>query len=280
MQISADAPVLIRPQHSVYRRARESCICFLPFISVLADYLDLVAAVEDTCQHLGIPVWIEGYTPPADPRLRSFSITPDPGVLEINLPPTANWDELESIHTVLFEEATRCQLTAEKFTWQGNRVATGGGSHITLGGATVLDSPFLRRPDLLRSMVVFWQHHPSLSYLFSGAYVGPTSQCPRVDEARMDALYELEVAFRNLPESDCPAWIVDGLFRNLLVDVTGNAHRAEFCVDKLYPPRGHGSEDRPGGAARLRDGAARAHGSSRTALLVRALAAIFWKKPV
>ncbi len=274
---SADAPVLIRPALCVQVREGRLHV-FLPFISVLADYLDLVAAIEDSCLHLGTPVRIEGYTPPSDPRLRSFSVTPDPGVLEINLPPAANWKELESVHTILFEEAARCRLTAEKFTWEGDRVATGGGSHITLGGASALDSPFLRRPDLLRSMVVFWQHHPSLSYLFSGAYVGPTSQCPRIDEARLDALYELEVAFRNMPPSDCPPWIVDGLFRNLLVDVTGNAHRAEFCVDKLYPPEGMGLKI---GLLELRafEMAPHLRMGLATTLLVRALATMFWKTP-
>ncbi len=191
------APELIRP--SLCIQVREGRLhVFLPYASTLADYLDLVAAVEDTCQYLNRPVWLEGYAPPSDPRLRSFSVTPDPGVLEVNLPPASNWDELEQINTVLFEEARKNQLTAEKFTYDGGHVATGGGSHIVIGGATVLDSPFLRRPDLLRSMVAFWQNHPSLSYLFSGMYVGPTSQYPRVDEARMDALYELEIAFSQL----------------------------------------------------------------------------------
>jgi transglutaminase-like putative cysteine protease len=232
-------PELIRPSLCV--QAREGRLhVFLPYASKLADYLDLVSAVEDTCQHLHKSVWLEGYAPPSDPRMRSFSVTPDPGVLEVNLPPASNWDELEQINTVLVEEARRNRLTAEKFNYDGGHVATGGGSHIVIGGATVLDSPFLRRPDLLRSMVAFWQNHPSLSYQFSGMYVGPTSQYPRVDEARMDALYELEIAFSQLPSRDCPPFIVDGLFRNLLVDVTGNSHRAEFCIDKLYPPEGLG----------------------------------------
>ena len=225
-----------------------------------------------------MPVWLEGYPPPSDPRLRSFSVTPDPGVLEVNLPPASNWDELEQINTVLFEEARRNRLTAEKFAYDGSHLATGGGSHIVIGGATVLDSPFLRRPDLLRSMLAFWQNHPSLSYLFSGMYVGPTSQSPRVDEARMDALYELEVAFSNLPASDCPPSIVDGLFRNLLVDVTGNSHRAEFCVDKLYPPEGLGLRL---GLLELRafEMAPHVRMGLIEMLLIRALVCMFWKRP-
>jgi uncharacterized protein (DUF2126 family) len=268
---------LIRPSLCV--QAREGRLhVFLPYASKLADYLDLVAAVEDTCQYLQKTVWLEGYAPPSDPRLRSFSVTPDPGVLEVNLPPAGDWDELKQINTALVEEAHRNRLTAEKFNYDGSHVATGGGSHIVIGGATVLDSPFLRRPDLLRSMVAFWQNHPSLSYLFSGMYVGPTSQYPRVDEARMDALYELEVAFGQLPSNDCPPFIVDGLFRNLLVDVTGNSHRAEFCIDKLYPPEGLGLRL---GLLELRafEMAPHVRMGLVEMLLVRALVSRFWKRP-
>jgi uncharacterized protein (DUF2126 family) len=251
---------------------------FLPYVSVLADYLDLISAVEDTCRHLAMPVWIEGYGPAADPRLRSFSVTPDPGVLEVNLPPASSWDELEQINTVLDEQARANRLTAEKFSNDGSHICTGGGCHVVIGGATVLDSPILRRPHLLRSMVAFWQNHPSLSYLFSGIYVGPTSQCPRVDEARIDALYELEVAFRHLPSEDCQPWIVDGLFRNLLADVTGNTHRAEFCVDKLFPPQGMGLQL---GLLELRAFEMPPHVrmSLLQMLLIRGLVCKFWKSP-
>jgi uncharacterized protein (DUF2126 family)/transglutaminase-like putative cysteine protease len=271
------APELIRPALCV--QARESRLhVFLPYASKLADYLDLVAAVEDTCQYVQTPVWLEGYAPPSDPRLRSFSVTPDPGVLEVNLPPASNWEELEQINTVLFEEAHHNRLTAEKFAYDGSHIATGGGSHIVIGGATVLDSPFLRRPDLLRSMLAFWQNHPSLSYLFSGMYVGPTSQSPRIDEARMDALYELELAFSNLPARDCPPTSMDGLFRNLLVDVTGNSHRAEFCIDKLYPPEGRGLRL---GLLELRafEMAPHVRMGLIEMLLIRALVCMFWKRP-
>ena len=268
---------LIRPALCV--QAREGRLhVFLPYASKLADYLDLVAAVEDTCQYLHQPVWIEGYPPPSDPRLRSFSVTPDPGVLEVNLPPASDWDELEQINTLLFEEARHNRLTAEKFAYDGSHIATGGGNHIVIGGATVSDSPFLRRPDLLRSMLAFWQNHPSLSYLFSGMYVGPTSQSPRIDEARMDALYELELAFRNVPAHDCPPTTMDGLFRNLLVDVTGNSHRAEFCIDKLYPPEGRGLRL---GLVELRafEMAPHVRMALIEMLLVRALVCAFWKRP-
>jgi uncharacterized protein (DUF2126 family)/transglutaminase-like putative cysteine protease len=271
------APELIRPSLCV--EAREGRIhVFLPYAPVLADYLDMVAAVEDTCRFLNMPVWVEGYTPPSDPRMRSFSVTPDPGVLEVNLPPAANWDELESLNAILDEEARRNRLTAEKFDYSGGHTATGGGSHIVIGGATVLDSPLLRRPGLLRSMVAFWQNHPSLSYLFSGTYVGPTSQYPRVDEARMDALYELEVAFQHLPASGCPPETVDALFRNLLADVTGNTHRAEFCVDKLFPPQGLGLRL---GLLELRAFEMPPHMRMGLLqmLLVRALVCRFWKTP-
>ena len=260
-------------------QVRDGRLCiFLPFVPVLADYLDLIAAVEDTCEHLGVSIWVEGYTPPHDLRLRSYGLTPDPGVLEVNLPPTGTWDELEDLNAVLFEEALQNRLIAGKFAYDGGHLATGGGSHIVLGAPSVPDSPMLRRPDLLRSMISFWQNHPSLSYLFSGMYVGPTSQYPRVDEARVDALYELEVAFSQLTGEACPPYILDGLFRNLLVDVTGNTHRAEFCIDKMFPPEGQGLQL---GLLELRAFEMAPHYKMGLLqmLLVRALVCTFWKQP-
>ena len=252
---------------------------FLPPLPRAEDWLALVAAIEQTAAETGRKLVLEGYKPPYDRRVTSFSVTPDPGVIEVNIHPAAHWRDLTGRTAQLYEEARQVGLRAEKFMLDGRHVGTGGGNHVVMGAMTPEDSPFLRRPDLLRSLLGFWHNHPSLSYLFSGLFIGPMSQHPRIDEARQDAVRELEIAFAQVDRASPVApWMLDRLFRNILVDMAGNTHRTEFCIDKMYAPD---SASGRLGLVEFRAFEMPPHAEMAAAqmLLMRTAVAAFWQAP-
>ncbi|MBU4465984.1 MAG: transglutaminase family protein, partial [Actinobacteria bacterium] len=261
---------------------------FLPPTTTFEAYAALLALIEAAATSVGCRIVLEGYGPPPDARLTQLIVTPDPGVIEVNVQPTSSWHDLRDLTFTLYEQARQSRLATEKFDLDGLHTGTGGGNHITLGGAQPVDSPLLRRPDLLASLVTYWQRHPSLSYLFSGRFIGPTSQAPRFDEGRPEAVYEMEIALQevrrlsdsaaDLGERSLP-WVVDRALRHLLTDLTGNTHRAEFCIDKLYSP--DSSRGRLG-LLELRGFEMPPHPQLALvqALLVRSIVAMLWEKPI
>lgn len=206
---------------------------------LLPAYLALLEKIEATLVTQKIrDVILAGYAPPPESALPTLGLASDPGVLEINLTPNATWSDYDAQLADLYAAAKACGLCARKLQLNGREVGTGGGAHLVFGGPTGQLSPFFVFPALLPSVIRYFQHHPALSYAFTGAYMGPSSQAPRIDESTYEALYELEIACAGAESLGSPQNLAlfDLLFRDLLMDRSGNTHRAEISVDKLWNP--------------------------------------------
>ncbi|MCC6994600.1 MAG: transglutaminase family protein [Deltaproteobacteria bacterium] len=211
----------------------------LPALSGVDAFLGVLAAVECATRLLGEEVLIlRGFTPPVDPRCAWLTVTPDPGVIEVNLAPARSLGEFEASMGALHRAATRVGLSAVRYRYNGAVTDSGGGGQITFGGPTPRESPFFQHPELLPGLLRYVNRHPALSYAFAMDCVGSASQGPRPDEGVRERFEELSVALDRIavrPQLQEPETLWQSL-APLLVDASGNAHRAEINIEKLWNP--------------------------------------------
>ncbi len=202
---------------------------------VLTDYLKLLDRVAALAhKHDWRDLVISGYPPEKAGLLRQLILASDPGVIEVNTPPYPRWSQFAACVRKLHRAAAAVGMRAAKLHYNGNIHGTGGGAHICFGGPTPALSPILTLHHLLPGLVRFLQNHPCLGYLFSGQYIGPSSQAPRIDESTYEAVTELEIAFPGAARVAGNPYLFGMLFRDLLMDRTGNTHRAELSIDKMW----------------------------------------------
>jgi uncharacterized protein (DUF2126 family) len=203
-----------------------------------ADFRDLIGLIRGLCVELDLKdVVFCGYGPSGcGEEVVKLGLAADPGVLEVNLPPAKTWNGYDTWLHCCSDAAEAVGLKRTKLQLNGSVYGTGGGSHLAFGGVDLERNPFLQDPVRITSILRYWQHHPALSYLFAGQYVGPGSQAPRVDEGPSHGLYELEVACEGIENSNPPppGEAIDQFLKNLLTDSSGNTHRAELCFDKFH----------------------------------------------
>ncbi len=226
----------------------------------------------------------QGYLPPdltdLDDSWEILGIASDPGVLEINIPPCLHWHD----YALWLSRLESCANSVGLFSWRKDRnefpCGSGGGNHLVFGSPKNEKNGFYENPAWLASILTYWQKHPSLSYLFTGEYVGASSQAPRPDESGIP-LQELDFALADLRDTASPPtpYFTSENLRHLLTDIAGNPHRAEISIDKFYDPL------HPTGLLGLLEFRAietlpHAEWSSAVALLWTALLARLLKKPV
>lgn len=210
----------------------------LPAFSAVDEFLACLADIGAAATAAGLPALVlQGFPPPVDARLAWTSVTPDPAVVEINQAPQPDVTGFLASTREQFEVAQALGLSPYRLQYNGSVSDSGGGGQFTLGGRSPAESPFLSIPHLLPRLVRYFNHHPALSYLFAPDYVGGASQSPRSDEGTRDAFRELEVALQQLASAPQPS--AEFLWASLapfLADPSGNRHRSELNIEKLWNP--------------------------------------------
>lgn len=209
---------------------------FLPPL-LQAPLLALLEGVAATLRDLHLADAIfGGYVPSDEASVWSrLAIASDPGVLEVNLPPCLTWRDYAHWLDVLERACAPAGLRSYKQLSAEEQIGSGGGNHLLFGGPSLDENPLFTHPAWVTSMLRYWQHHPSLAYLFTGQYVGSSSQAPRPDECA-SSLYDLEMAYRfleELPPGD-HRYLLSETLRHLHTDTSGNTHRSETSFDKFW----------------------------------------------
>ncbi len=209
---------------------------FLPPL-LQAPFLALLEAVAATLRDLSLgDAILGGYVPSDETKSwNRMAVASDPGVLEVNLPPCANWREYAEWLDILERATTSVGLRSFKQLTPEDQIGSGGGNHLLFGGPTLDENPLFTHPAWVTSILRYWQHHPSLAYLFTGQYVGSSSQAPRPDECAT-SLYDLEMAYRFLEEllPGDHRYLLSETLRHLHTDTSGNTHRSETSFDKFW----------------------------------------------
>jgi len=219
--------------------ASENALCLeLPRFPDVATFLRFVGLVAQVCGEAGVAqlIW-QGHPPPVDAKIAWATVTPDPAVIEVNQAPATCVSEFLEELRRLFAAARAVGLAPERLQFNGQVSDSGGGGQFTLGGPEPLSSPFIVAPQTLPRLIRYLIRHPALSYWFAPAYVGGSSQAPRPDEGVRDSFNALALALHRLgrqPEPE-PEFIWRSL-NNFLVDPSGNSHRSELNIEKLWNP--------------------------------------------
>ncbi|MCC6151768.1 MAG: transglutaminase family protein [Planctomycetes bacterium] len=208
----------------------------LPALPDVGTFAALLTDVAHSASGLAALV-VEGFPPPVDASVAFATYTPDPAVVENNMAPAPDLATFLEWNRELYDAASQAGLSSSRMLFNGLVADSGGGGHLTLGGPSPEQSPFFLHPQVLPQLIRYFNRHPSLSYLFAVDAVGSSSQSPRADEGVRESFEELQTALELVSRIVRPS--PETLWRALapfMADRTGNSHRAEINMEKLWNP--------------------------------------------